>query len=167
MADSYVAAQHTIFRDSTLYSGLHVGKLLLNFTTMQLSLAAASLPDHFSAVIISVFRIFFFFVAPYFEWKSTGFYLFWRQVQDLRNSTILPARAKIKSYNEPWQLLNGNSVWANLQEERSHNALISDNNLHCSSSCAFSQIARKQQIPVSSPFSPPHDTSGLFSPTFH
>lgn len=56
-----------------------------------------------------------------------------------------------KSYNEPWQLLNGNSVWANGQEERSHNALISDNNLPCSSSCDFSQITRRQPVPVFSP----------------
>lgn len=69
-------------------------------------------------------------------------------VQDVRNSMILPTRAKIRSHNEPWQLLNGNSVWANGQEERSHNALISDNNLHGSTSCTFSQITRKQQVPV-------------------
>lgn len=96
-----------------------------------------------------------FFLRRTFESKSTEALSLLKptlvlQVQDVRTSMILPTGAKIRGDNEPWQLLNGNTVWANGQEERSHNALISDNNLHGSSSCTFSQITRRQQVPVSS-----------------
>lgn len=112
------------------------------------------LSSQFSFVKSSrMFDFSFFFLRRTFESKSAEAWSLLKptsvlQVEDDRTSVILPTRVKIRRDNEPWQLLNGNSVWANGQEERSHNALISDNNLHASSCCTFSQITRRQQVPV-------------------
>lgn len=61
-------------------------------------------------------------------------------------SLIRPVRAKFVWYwnsNEPWQLLNGSSVWANGQEERSHNRLKSDKNLYWQITAALPVLSAK------------------------